>query len=29
MTDFGKAKLVMGMDIIKNREVRTITLSHE
>jgi hypothetical protein len=29
MTDFGEAKLILGMDMVKNNEARTITLSQE
>jgi hypothetical protein len=29
MTDFGEAKFILGMDIIRNREAGTISLSHE
>jgi hypothetical protein len=29
MTDFGDAKFILGMDIIRNNEAGTISLSHE
>jgi hypothetical protein len=29
MTDFGEAKFILGMDIVRNREARTISLSQE
>jgi hypothetical protein len=29
MTDFGEAKLIPGMDIVRNKEVGTISLSQE
>jgi hypothetical protein len=29
MTDFGEAKFILGMDIVRNREAWTISLSHE
>jgi hypothetical protein len=29
MTDFGEAKFILGMDIIRNREAGTISLSQE
>jgi hypothetical protein len=29
MTDFGDTKLILGMDITRNKEAGTISLSHE